>query len=138
MFKSCQLWSHKLGEIFVRDITCTLRSIPFLHPPNFNVSLSCLFRMTIKWAQFSNTHYPYKGPNIGGATKWVRGALVRWKNLTTDLFIFQFMSVVHCIVYKGGYRTGAPGAPPPRFEKFTGLFFVNFDYITLIYFDFSQ
>ena len=55
----------------MRDITCTLRSISILHPPIFYFSL---FRMTIKWAQFSNTHHPYKGPNIGGATRGGGGA----------------------------------------------------------------
>ena len=34
-----------------------------------------------------------------------------------------------CVKFKGGSRTGAPGARP-RFEKFYGFIFLNFDCIT--------
>ena len=35
------------------------------------------------------------------------------------------IGLMHVVQYKGGSRTGAPGARPPRFEKMEGFFFVK-------------
>ena len=54
---------------------------------------------------------------------------------STLRYIYTVMISVEAST-KGGSKTGMP--PPPFFEKITGFVFVNLDYITRIYFNFSQ
>ena len=60
---------------------------------------------------------------------------IKHVSFCNNAYMYVYKTLAIC---KGGSRTGAPGARPPRFEKNYGFVFVNFNCITRIYFDFSQ